>query len=110
MSCTSSLEYQKALITSNTQHCKADTDPIDKFFASNSHAANSPSRDLKNSEDINQATIIRKSILSEIIKYKKFTRGCARTFSKKSSGNSSSRMSQHGVDDSTNFSTSQICG
>lgn len=66
--------------------------------------------ELKNTEDVNQAKIIKKSILSEIIKYKKFTRGCAKTFSKKSSGNSSSRMSQHGVDDSTAFSTSHIYG
>ena len=53
-----------------------------------------------------QSKVIKKSMLSEIIKYKKYSRGCTRTFSKKSSGNSSSRMSQHGVDDSTNLSAS----
>jgi hypothetical protein len=49
-------------------------------------------------------TLIKKSILSEIIKYKKYSKGFAsRTFSKKSSGNSS-----HGLEENTNGSST--CG
>ena len=52
---------------------------------------------------------IKTSKLQEIIKYKKYTRGFTKTFSKKSSGNSSSQFSMHGMDDAmttTNFSSS----